>query len=209
MLAYKHALPRLECLSLPQADATTTTSSHKKSKSGLEGPKIICDSLGDGAPIVSVDSPNISEGGGSADSNRARTETQDSVHSHPNNYGPEKSEFVAETSKDDDNESVDSNEDRNFYDIRSIMYDGGIAPEEYRKLLHPLLVALYVRQGHIAEFSLECLLNLLNQTSFFEPDFRSLPPSGFTSMLDLTIEAICDRCRISLTNIYIHVDLIL
>jgi len=188
LLAYKQALPRLDCLALPTPELTVIAKGRKDGTESLsldtDGPRA--------SPVLSVDSPSFSEGGESAASGRIRTETKESVHSH-SNEDRDREDVTGDLYEDDETESVDSDEDRNFYDVRTVLRDGGSVPDEDRRIIHPLLVALYIRQGRIAVFALDCLLKLINDTTFFETDFRSLPSSGYTSILDLTTESVCDR----------------
>ena len=71
--------------------------------------------------------------------------------------------------------------------------EGRVLPVVIRKTLHALLAALYVRQSNLSQMVLVELTALLKDTDFFEDDLRALPLPGTITMLDLTIEAVCDR----------------
>ena len=79
------------------------------------------------------------------------------------------------------------------YETRFVTTAGRTASVDACKTLHPLLAALYVRQGSVADVALACLGTLLKDTDFFEEDLQYPPSDGCTSMLDLTVEAVCDR----------------
>ena len=77
---------------------------------------------------------------------------------------------------------------------------GRVLPIDHRLHAHALLVALYVRQGSLAQHILAGLTSLLKETAFFEGDLHALPPAAAQlpgastiTLLDLTIEAVCDR----------------
>lgn len=66
-----------------------------------------------------------------------------------------------------------------------------------RKALLAVLAAVYVRHGIISELAVAGLSKLLKDTDFFENDLSSLPLPGTITMLDLTIESVCDRFDLS------------
>eukprot|EP01041_Mallomonas_annulata_P008580 gene8580-17701_t len=71
--------------------------------------------------------------------------------------------------------------------------DGTIVDREMRKILHPLLVALYVRHSSLFDVAITGLQVLLKTTNFFSKDLQTVLPLGYRSMLDITIDAVCDR----------------
>ena len=71
--------------------------------------------------------------------------------------------------------------------------EGRVLPVVVRKTMHALLAALYVRQSNLSQTVLVEITALLKDTDFFEDDLRALPLSGTITILDLTIEAVCDR----------------
>ncbi len=68
-----------------------------------------------------------------------------------------------------------------------------LAPLMFRRSLHVILAALYIRQGTPAQTAISCLTTLLKDSDFFENDLQAIPIPGTTTMLDLTVEAVCDR----------------
>ena len=78
--------------------------------------------------------------------------------------------------------------------------EGHVLPVEVRKTMHALLSALYVRQGNLSQTVLIGITALLKDTDFFEDDLKALPISGTITILDLTIEAVCDRVDSFLEN---------
>lgn len=62
-----------------------------------------------------------------------------------------------------------------------------------RRTLLALLSALYLRQANVADTVLKGLTMLLKDTDFFEGDLTQLQLPSTLTMLDVTIEAMCDR----------------
>ena len=56
-----------------------------------------------------------------------------------------------------------------------------------------MLAAMYVRQGTVSQTALAGLEKLLKDTDFYEGDLRGFPAPAHLTMLDLTVEAVCDR----------------
>ena len=84
-------------------------------------------------------------------------------------------------------------------DITVVNSQGELLPFKLRRLLHPLLAALYVRSNEsnveASMIAIRGLIQLLTETDFFDDDFQPSPnisPLNITS-LDLTIDAICDH----------------
>lgn len=71
--------------------------------------------------------------------------------------------------------------------------EGKVLPVVERKIMHALLAALYVRQSNLSQVVLTEITALLKDTDFFEADLKALPLAGTITILDLTIEAVCDR----------------
>jgi hypothetical protein len=71
--------------------------------------------------------------------------------------------------------------------------EGNVLPITVRKNVHAMLAALYVRQGDLSQVVLVEIIALLKDTDFFDDDLKALPLNGTITMLDLTIEAVCDR----------------
>jgi hypothetical protein len=87
-------------------------------------------------------------------------------------------------------------------DIVVIDSQGEIVSFEKRRLLHPLLSALYIRNVYkeikdfeVSTFALDGLILLMRRTDFFEDDLNERKKSSLFSvtMLDLTVDAICDH----------------
>eukprot|EP00981_Chlorochromonas_danica_P004234 scaffold857_cov152-Ochromonas_danica.AAC.17 len=74
---------------------------------------------------------------------------------------------------------------------------GKLAPLKSRKMLLAILAAVYVRQGIVSELAVAALSKLLKDTDFYENDLSGLPIPGTITMLDLTIESVCDRFDLS------------
>ena len=70
---------------------------------------------------------------------------------------------------------------------------GKVLPLVVRKTMHAILSALYVRQSNLSQMVLVEITALLKDTDFFEDDLKALPLPGTITILDLTIEAVCDR----------------
>lgn len=70
---------------------------------------------------------------------------------------------------------------------------GGTVSARSRRALYALLSALYIRQGNVAEQVVQGLHTLLKDTNFYEQDLLSLPLPNTVTMLDITIESVCDR----------------
>ena len=73
---------------------------------------------------------------------------------------------------------------------------GAVARESHRKALLALLSCLYLRQGSVADAVLVGLTSLLKDTDFFEADLGFLHLPGSLTMLDVTVEAVCDRVEL-------------
>lgn len=71
--------------------------------------------------------------------------------------------------------------------------EGKIAPSESRKILHAILSSIYAHHDGLTDIALVGLLNLLKDTDFFENELKMLPHSGTVTMIDVTIDAVCDR----------------
>jgi len=76
-----------------------------------------------------------------------------------------------------------------------VSVDGTIVPRERRLLLWAILTALYTRHGDTAYKAILAVSGLLNNTDFYGDDIGGTPPTGTLTMLDLTVEALCDRCE--------------
>ena len=74
-----------------------------------------------------------------------------------------------------------------------LKFDGTIVSEESRKLLHPILAALYVRQGAVYDLAIASLQTLVEDTDFFDDELSNLGPTLNLSLLDIAIDAVCDR----------------
>lgn len=98
-------------------------------------------------------------------------------------------------------ELMESNEliDESIYTtVRSCMVvttsQGTTLPREQRACLHTILTALYIRQSELAMKTLASLSSLLKDTDFFSDDLQGVPMYvGSLAMLDITVEAVCDR----------------
>eukprot|EP01038_Epipyxis_sp_PR26KG_P012843 gene12843-17217_t len=98
----------------------------------------------------------------------------------------------------DDIEEVAQNANRRIKPV--VDCDGNIAPTKSRKALRALLSALYCRRGNIAESALAALSKLLKETDFYQHDLKGMPLSGTTTMIDLTVEAVCDRLDLAIDS---------
>eukprot|EP01032_Pedospumella_encystans_P009092 gene9092-10735_t len=74
---------------------------------------------------------------------------------------------------------------------------GTCPPLVRRKALLAILAALYIRQGTVSSAALAGLSDLLKDSNFFAMDLHRLPAPGTTTMIDLTVEAVCDRFELS------------
>lgn len=74
---------------------------------------------------------------------------------------------------------------------------GTVPPLVRRKALLAILSALYIRQGTVANAALAGLSDLLRDSKFFAMDLVRLPSPGSTTMIDLAVEAVCDRFELS------------
>jgi hypothetical protein len=74
--------------------------------------------------------------------------------------------------------------------------DGHYVPQSSRKALHAILTALYAHHDPLSNLAFTGLNTLLKDTDFFEHDLSSIPHSGSVTMLDIMIEAVCDRLDI-------------
>lgn len=74
---------------------------------------------------------------------------------------------------------------------------GSVPPLVRRKALLAILAALYIRQGSVANSALAGLSDLLRDSKFFAMDLMRLPAPGTTTMIDLAVEAVCDRFELS------------
>lgn len=75
--------------------------------------------------------------------------------------------------------------------------NGERIPIELRKALLAILSAVYVRHGSIWDVAMSGLVKLFKDTNFFEKDMAALPLPATVTMLDLTIESVCDRFDLS------------
>lgn len=113
------------------------------------------------------------------------------------------------SSRDGADQEGSSNGDHEHEELSAIMFnkvvDSSGAPVDLasRLALRALLAATYVRQGDIAENAMNHLCTLLKGTAFFENDYKCVPLGGTVTMLDLTVEAVCDRFE--LTSEFHHV----
>jgi len=73
---------------------------------------------------------------------------------------------------------------------------GTVVHESHRKSLLALLSCLYLRQGNVADAVIGGLTSLLRDTDFFEADLGFLHLPGSLTMLDVTVEAVCDRVEL-------------
>jgi hypothetical protein len=71
--------------------------------------------------------------------------------------------------------------------------EGNLAPRTARLLLLALLVGASVRQINISVDVINGILSLLNNSDFFKPNLVTIAPPHLLTMLDLAVEAICDR----------------
>lgn len=80
--------------------------------------------------------------------------------------------------------------------------NGEIRTDVKLQLLHPILMALYIRQGYAANVAMAELIELLRDTDFFAEDLKvDLSKQSYishgngekVSLLDLTVEVIADR----------------
>jgi len=71
--------------------------------------------------------------------------------------------------------------------------DGRIAPSESRKALHAILSSLYAHHDGLTDIALTGLTILLKDTDFFANDMKAVSISGSVTMLDVMIDAVCDR----------------
>lgn len=78
--------------------------------------------------------------------------------------------------------------------------EGKVLPVVVRKTMHAVLASLYVRQSNLSQMVLVEITTLLKDTDFFEDDLKALPMTGTITILDLTIEAVCDRVDSFLEN---------
>jgi hypothetical protein len=74
---------------------------------------------------------------------------------------------------------------------------GVVPPLACRKALLAILAALYIRQGGAANLALAGLCDLIQDSNFFVRDLARLPPQGSSTMLDFTVEAVCDRFELT------------
>ena len=84
-------------------------------------------------------------------------------------------------------------------DITVVDSQGELLSFKLRRLLHPILAALYVRSNEsnveASMIAIRGLIQLLTETDFFDGDFlpsQNISPLNITS-LDLTIDAVCDH----------------
>jgi hypothetical protein len=68
-----------------------------------------------------------------------------------------------------------------------------------RKSLYAILSLIYIRHNMIANIALSGLMDLLQHSDFFVHDLIQLPISSIT-MIDVTIEVICDRIEITIDS---------
>ena len=200
MLSYKQVLSRLECLISKEG-----LSNNIRTKPMMKGSKLLkpivekesspSNNRSNESPLNDsrLDSTNTNS---DFDLPRVRTETLESISSAKSEEHIELThQEDPEDQEDDDDEveSIGSDEDLNYYDTRYITRSGEHAPEEYKKLLYPILVALYTRHGTISQLAIQSLDGLFRNTDFFEPDLKIHPTTGCTTLLDLVIESVCDK----------------
>jgi hypothetical protein len=75
--------------------------------------------------------------------------------------------------------------------------NGDKVPLRLRKALLAILSTIYVRQGSLWEIAIQGLVKIFKDTDFFTKDMENLPLPATVTMLDLTIEAVCDRFDLS------------
>lgn len=75
--------------------------------------------------------------------------------------------------------------------ITIVTADEKAVPVAPKALLHPMLATIFAR-GELFEFGLNLLQNLLT-TTFYDNDFAAVLPPHYKTMLDLTIEVLCER----------------
>lgn len=68
-----------------------------------------------------------------------------------------------------------------------------------RKSLYAILSLIYIRHNMIANIALSGIMDLLQHSDFFVHDLIQLPISTIT-MIDVTIEVICDRIEITIDS---------
>jgi hypothetical protein len=74
---------------------------------------------------------------------------------------------------------------------------GEKVPLRLRKALLAIISTIYVRQGSLWEIAIQGLVKIFKDTDFFTKDMENLPLPATVTMLDLTIEAVCDRFDLS------------
>jgi len=146
------------------ADSTITTNSNPTDKSLMMTPKLSSETLNDDDDSEIVDSEKMSE-----------------IHEDIENTD----ELI-----DIDLDDLSSDVDRKKQIVVDV--NGQLVPAFQRRALHVLLASLYVRKGTIAQQALSALHYLLKETNFFENDLKGLPIPGTVTMLDMTVEAVCD-----------------
>lgn len=75
--------------------------------------------------------------------------------------------------------------------------NGEKVPRKQKKALLAILSALYTRHGSLWDIALSGLVKLFKDTDFYEKDLMHLPLPATLTMLDVTIEAVCDRFDLS------------
>lgn len=74
---------------------------------------------------------------------------------------------------------------------------GRSVPASSRRALLAILSTLYTRRGTLGNKALKAISTLLERTHFFDDDFTGKPPQpGSITMIQLTVQAVCDRVDI-------------
>lgn len=117
--------------------------------------------------------------------------------STPSPRGPGAAEAVLDMEEEVDSEpSVDELvADRDRSTQAAVDCNGQPVPEAKRRALHAMLSALYLRQTGVADCMTMGLTELLRDTDFFRLDLTNTQP-GILTLLDVTIEAVCDRVEL-------------
>ena len=202
-LCFKQNYVRLECLRnnegpIVPVDTVHSPSSKTRSKSLQKQMSAI--KLAESTPVSSTSRDNSKK----SDTDKSSTSTPKSSSDNLKDEEDDNSEIVdsekmSEIHDDieDSDELLDIDADDLSSDVdrkKQIVVDvnGQLVPAFQRRALHALLASLYVRKGTIAQQSLSALHHLLKETNFFENDLKGLPLPGTVTMLDMTVEAVCD-----------------
>ena len=117
--------------------------------------------------------------------------------SMPSPRGLSIAETVLDMEEEVDSEpSVDElTADRDRF-TQAVVDGGQLAPEVKRRALHALLSALYLKQSGVADCVTTGLTALLRDTDFYHSDLTHAHQPGTLTLLDVTIEAVCDRVEV-------------